>query len=169
MMKTVFMKPLVTLAVVLVFVLSGCSHTKKEIAETVPPEEGIEKAEVDEGVLEDLPVEVISNLSNIYFEFDKAVLSKEAIQELNEIGTWLLENPNTKIRIEGNCDERGTDEYNLALGERRARSAKNFLVSLGVASEKIITISFGEENPADPGQHEMAWAKNRRDEFNIVE
>ena len=77
MMKTVFMKPLVTLAVVLVFVLSGCSHTKKEIAESVPPEEGIEKAEVDEGVLEDLPVEVISNLSNIYFEFDKAVLSRK--------------------------------------------------------------------------------------------
>ena len=168
-MKTVLRETIVTIAVVLVFVLSGCSHTKKETAETVPPYEGIEKAEVNEGVVEDLPVEVIRNLSNIYFDFDKSVLSKGAIEELKGIGAWLLENPNTKIRIEGNCDERGTDEYNLALGERRAKSAKNFLVSLGVAPEKIITISFGEENPADPGHNEMAWAKNRRAEFNIVD
>jgi peptidoglycan-associated lipoprotein len=168
-MKTVLRETIVTIAVILVFVVGGCSHTKKDTSETAAvPEEGTEIVEIEEEVVE-LPVEVISNLSNIYFEFDKSVLSKGAIQELNEIGAWLLENPNTKIRIEGSCDERGTDEYNLALGERRARSAKNFLVSLGVAPEKIITISFGEENPADPGHNEMAWAKNRRDEFNIVE
>lgn len=169
MMKTVFMKPVVTGAVVLAFVFSGCTHTKKETAEMEPPEEAIEKAEVDEGALEELPVEVVSNLSNIYFDFDKSVLTSESIRELKTIGAWLLENPNTKIRIEGNCDERGADEYNLALGERRATSAKNFLVNLGVAPEKIITISFGEENPADPAHNETAWAKNRRDEFNIVD
>ena len=169
-MKTVLRETIVTIAVVLVFVAGGCSHTKKDTSgiAAVPGEE-TEMVEVDEDEVVEVPVEVISNLRNIYFEFDKSVLSKEAIEELNEIGAWLLENPNTKIRIEGNCDERGTDEYNLALGERRARSAKNFLVSLGVAPEKIITISFGEENPADPGHNEMAWAKNRRDEFNIVE
>ena len=168
-MKTVLRETIVTIAVILVFVVGGCSHTKKDTSETAAvPEEATEIVEIEEEVVE-VPVEVISNLSNIYFEFDKSVLSSEAIQELKEIGAWLLENPNTKIRIEGNCDERGTDEYNLALGERRARSAKNFLVSLGVASEKIITISFGEENPADPGHNEMAWAKNRRDEFNIVD
>ena len=168
-MKTVLRETIVTIAVILIFVVGGCSHTKKDTAETAAvPEEETEIVEIEEEVV-DLPVEVISNLSNIYFEFDKSVLSTEAIEELKEIGAWLLENPNTKIRIEGNCDERGTDEYNLALGERRARSAKNFLVSLGVASEKVITISFGEENPADPGHNEMAWAKNRRDEFNIVD
>jgi peptidoglycan-associated lipoprotein len=168
-MKTVLRETIVTIAVILVFVVGGCSHTKKDTSETAAvPGEGTEIVEIEEEVVE-VPVEVISNLSNIYFDFDKAVLSKGAIGELNEIGAWLLENPNTKIRIEGSCDERGTDEYNLALGERRARSAKNFLVSLGVPPEKIITISFGEENPADPGHNEMAWAKNRRDEFNIVE
>jgi len=166
-MKTVFKEQIVAIAVILVFVVSGCSHTKKETAAV--PEEETEVVEIVEEEVVEVPVEVISNLSNIYFGFDKSVLSREAIQELNEIGAWLLENPNTKIRIEGYCDERGTDEYNLALGERRARSAKNFLVNLGVAPAKIITISFGEENPADPGHNEMAWAKNRRDEFNIVD
>jgi peptidoglycan-associated lipoprotein len=169
-MKTVYRESIVTIAVILVFVVWGCSHTKKDTSETAAvPEEVVETVEVDEEEVVEVPVEVISNLSNIYFDFDKSVLSREAIEELKEIGAWLLENPNTKIRIEGNCDERGTDEYNLALGERRARSAKNFLVSLGVATEKIITISFGEENPADPGHNEMAWGKNRRDEFNIVD
>ena len=169
-MKTVYGESIVTIAVILVFVVGGCSHTKKDTSETAAvPEEVVETVEVDEEEVVEVPVEVISNLSNIYFDFDKSVLSREAIEELKEIGAWLLENPNTKIRIEGNCDDRGTDEYNLALGERRARSAKNFLVSLGVATEKIITISFGEENPADPGHNEMAWRKNRRDEFNIVD
>ena len=169
-MKTVFKEQIVAIAVILIFVLSGCSHTKKDIAETAAvPEEETEVVEIDEDILEEVPVEVISNLSNIYFDFDKSILSREAIQKLNEIGAWLLKNPNTKIRVEGNCDERGTDEYNLALGERRAKSAKNFLVNLGVAPENIITISFGEENPADPEHNEMAWAKNRRDEFNIVQ
>jgi peptidoglycan-associated lipoprotein len=169
-MKTVYRESIVTIAVILVFVVWGCSHTKKDTSETAAvPEEVVETVEVDEEEVVEVPVEVISNLSNIYFDFDKSVLSREAIEELKEIGAWLLENPNTKIRIEGNCDDRGTDEYNLALGERRARSAKNFLVSLGVATEKIITISFGEENPADPGHNEMAWRKNRRDEFNIVD
>jgi peptidoglycan-associated lipoprotein len=169
-MKTVFKEQIVAIAVILIFVLSGCSHTKKDTSETAAvPEEETEVVEIDEEEVVELPVEVISNLSNIYFDFDKSVLSRKAIQELNEIGAWLLKNPNTKIRIEGHCDERGTDEYNLALGERRAKSAKNFLVNLGVAPEKIITISFGEENPADPGHNEMAWAKNRRDEFNIVQ
>ncbi len=169
-MKTVFRELIVSIAVILVFVLWSCSHTKKDTLETAAvPEEGIESVEVIEDRLEELPVEVISNLSNIYFDFDSAVLQPEAKEELNKIGAWLTENQDTKIRIEGNCDERGTDEYNLALGERRAVSAKNYLVSLGISQKNIITISFGEENPADPGNNETAWAKNRRDEFNIVE
>ena len=169
-MKTVFKPQIVTIAITLVFVLWSCSHTTKETLETAEvPEGGIEIVEVDEDVLEELPVEVVSNLSNIYFEFDSAVLQVQAKEELQKIGAWLSQNPDTKIRIEGNCDERGTDEYNLALGERRAVAAKNYLISLGTPPKNIITISFGEENPSDPGHNEAAWAKNRRDEFNIVE
>jgi peptidoglycan-associated lipoprotein len=114
-------------------------------------------------------VEVVSNLSNIYFDFDSAVLQVQAKEELQKIGALLSQNPDTKIRIEGNCDERGSEEYNLALGERRAVAAKNYLVNLGISSRNIITISFGEEKPADSAHNEAAWAKNRRDEFNIVE
>ena len=169
-MKTVFRIPIVTVTVMLMFLLWSCAHTKKETVETAEvPEEGIESVEVDEDVLEELPVEVVSNLSNIYFDFDSAVLHVQAKEELQKIGAWLAQNPDTKIRIEGNCDERGTDEYNLALGERRAVAAKNYLVSSGISPKNIITISFGEENPADPGHNEAAWAKNRRDEFNVVE
>ena len=169
-MKTVLRTPIVTIAVTLVFVLLSCSHTKKEVMETAEvPEGGIESAEVGEDVFEELPVEVVSNLSNIYFDFDKSDLRAISKEELQKIASWLSQNPDTKIRIEGNCDERGTDEYNLALGERRAVAAKNYLVSLGISSKNIYTLSFGEENPADPGHNEAAWSKNRRDEFNIVE
>jgi peptidoglycan-associated lipoprotein len=167
-MKKVFKIPIIT--VVLVFLLSNCSHTKKETVETAEvPEEGIKSVGVDEGTLEELPVEVVSNLSNIYFDFDSAFLQVQAREDLQKIGAWLSQNPDTKIRIEGNCDERGSEEYNLALGERRAVAAKSYLANLGISPKNIITISFGEENPADPEHNEAAWAKNRRDEFNIVE
>ena len=155
---------------VALFLLAGCTYTKKETVEIAEvPREGIESVEVDEDMLEELPVEVVRNLSNIYFDFDSAALQVQAKQELQKISTWLSQNLDKTIRIEGNCDERGTEEYNLALGERRAVAAKNYLVSLGIPPKNITTISFGEEKPADPGHNEEAWAKNRRDEFNIVE
>ena len=169
-MKTVIRIPIIAIAVVLVFVLWNCSHTKKETVEMVEVAEvGIESVGVDEGTLEELPVDVVSNLSNIYFDFDSAFLQVQAREDLQKIGAWLFQNPDTKIRIEGNCDERGSEEYNLALGESRAVAAKSYLANLGISPKNIITISFGEENPADPEHNEAAWAKNRRDEFNIVE
>ena len=169
-MKTVFRELIVSIVLIMLIVLWSCSHTKKDTSETAAvSEEEIVSVEVVEDELEELPVEVISNLSNIYFDFDSAVLQAEAKEELKKIGSWLVENQETKIRIEGNCDERGTDEYNLALGERRAVSAKNYLVNIGISPKNIVTISFGEENPADPEHNETAWAKNRRNEFNIVE
>ena len=76
--------------------------------------------------------------------------------------------PKVKIQIEGHCDERGTAEYNLALGERRSNSAKKYLISLGVPEGRISTISYGKEKPLDPGHNEEAWAKNRRDHFIIL-
>ncbi len=103
--------------------------------------------------------------SNIYFDFDKAVLRPEAKDNLKEKSDWLQDNPSFSITIEGHCDERGTSEYNLALGERRAHSAKMYLSALGIAENRIKTISYGEERPADPQHNEEAWALNRRDEF----
>ena len=78
-----------------------------------------------------------------------------------------MNNPQKEVVIEGHCDERGTEEYNIALGERRANSAKKYLINLGVNPSQLSTISFGEEKPADPGHNEEAWAKNRRDEFVV--
>jgi peptidoglycan-associated lipoprotein len=103
----------------------------------------------------------------IYFDFDKSVLKLEAQSLLKKKAEWLKANPSTKLLIEGNCDERGTAEYNLALGERRAESAKKYLVDLGVDAKRISTISYGEERAMDPRHNEEAWAKNRNDGFVI--
>lgn len=106
-------------------------------------------------------------ISNIYFAFDDFSLSEEAKRTLLEDAAWLLNNPQEEVVIEGHCDERGTAEYNIALGERRANSAKRYLINLGVKPGQLSTISYGEEKPADPGHDEEAWAKNRRAEFVI--
>ena len=104
---------------------------------------------------------------DIHFEFDSAVLTPDAQEILNAKAEWLQNNPNVKSTVEGHCDDRGTLEYNLALGERRASSAKSFLIDLGIPASRLITISYGEERPVDPGQNEAAWAKNRRCHLTI--
>ncbi len=108
-------------------------------------------------------------LGKIYFDFDSYVLSQTARDTLAMNAEYLLKkNPAVKIQIEGNCDERGSDEYNLALGEKRAKSALNYLITLGVPAARLSFISYGKEKPADPGHDDAAWAKNRRDEFVVV-
>jgi len=102
---------------------------------------------------------------NIYFEFDKHALSAESRQTLTDIAAYLKENTDVRLMIEGHCDERGTNEYNLALGDRRANAARDFLITLGVDPVRIETISYGEEKPEDPRKTEEVWAKNRRDQF----
>lgn len=109
-----------------------------------------------------------SALATVYFDFDSAVLTQASRDILDKNAGILQKNDTMKIKIEGNCDERGSDEYNLALGERRAKSAMNYLVTLGVKPDRLSIISYGEEKPADPGHDEAAWAKNRRDEFVTV-
>ena len=99
----------------------------------------------------------------VYFDFDKYDLSPEARAQLEKQAGWLKQYANITVTVEGNCDERGTREYNLALGERRATSAKNYLVALGIDPNRIQTISYGKERPAVPGSDEAAWAQNRRD------
>ena len=104
---------------------------------------------------------------DILFEFDSAKLSDEAQQILRNKAGWLRENPRAQVIIEGHCDERGTNEYNLALGDRRAFSAKSFLVDLGIDESRLTTVSYGEERPLDPRSVEDAWTKNRRAHFVI--
>jgi peptidoglycan-associated lipoprotein len=104
---------------------------------------------------------------DIHFEFDSSTLTPEAQLTLKKKAEWLQNNPEATSTIEGNCDERGTSEYNLALGDRRATSTKNFLVDLGISASRLTTISYGEERPIDPGHNEAAWAKNRRCHFAI--
>jgi len=104
---------------------------------------------------------------DIFFEFDSAVLLAEAQAILRKKAEWLINDAEATATIEGHCDERGTNEYNLALGERRAESAKTFLMDLGVEGSRLSCISYGEERPVDPGHNEEAWAKNRRGHFTI--
>jgi len=106
-----------------------------------------------------------SLLKNIHFGFDRYDLTPKAREILSQNAELLLQHSRVTIQIEGHADERGTIEYNLALGERRSSSAKQYLVSLGVAPNRIGTISYGEEMPIDPRQNEEAWAKNRRAHF----
>ena len=105
---------------------------------------------------------------NIYFAFDKSDLTGESKATLKKKADWLKANSGLSVRIAGHCDERGTNEYNLALGERRAHAAKKFIMALGISGNRISTISYGEERPADPAHNEGAWAKNRRDEFALI-
>jgi peptidoglycan-associated lipoprotein len=102
---------------------------------------------------------------DIYFDFDRSDLKPETQEILKGKAEWLRNNSGESVIIEGHCDERGTNEYNLALGDRRAQSAKNFLKDLGIAKSRLTTISYGEERPADPRQNEDAWSKNRRAHF----
>ena len=104
----------------------------------------------------------------IYFDFDKDDIRDDQRATLDAKVPILNANPNARIRIGGHCDDRGSDEYNLALGQRRSASAKRYLVSRGIAESRIETVSFGKERPAVQGENEDAWAKNRRDEFEII-
>lgn len=106
-------------------------------------------------------------LDKIYFAFDSAALSEEARTALTRGAEFMKENAAAKIRVEGHCDERGSDEYNLALGEKRAKAAMNYLVTLGIPAGRLSVISYGKEKPAAAGHDESAWSLNRRDELMI--
>lgn len=107
-----------------------------------------------------------AQLETVYFNYDSHVLSPEALQTLDRNAILLRQEPGLTITIEGHCDERGSDEYNLALGEQRAAAVKNYLVTVGLPAARLTSISFGEERPAVTGNDEAAWSKNRRVAFN---
>jgi peptidoglycan-associated lipoprotein len=102
-----------------------------------------------------------------YFNFDDASLTSGTRLILKKKVTWLRENPDATVMIEGHCDERGTEEYNIALGQRRAQSVKMFLINAGISVSRLSTVSYGEERPVDFGNNESAWSKNRRAHFKI--
>ncbi len=104
---------------------------------------------------------------NVQFDYDSSVLSSDAKRILQDKAAYLTKHQGLSITVQGHCDERGTTEYNLGLGERRAVAVKNYLKDLGISSSRISTVSYGEENPLDPASTPAAWAKNRRAQFVI--
>jgi peptidoglycan-associated lipoprotein len=107
-----------------------------------------------------------ADLQVVHFEFDKSQITEEARVVLEGNAEIIKQNPGAIIQIEGHCDERGTNDYNLALGQRRAKATRDYLINLGVDPSVLVTISYGEEQPVDPRHNEEAWAKNRRAQFN---
>ncbi len=108
-----------------------------------------------------------SPLKNVQFDYDRALLTDEAKRTLNENAAWLKTNARARVIVEGHCDERGTNEYNLALGERRAKAVRDYLVAAGIEGGRLRTISYGKERPLDPGHDEAAWRVNRRAQFTL--
>ena len=145
----------------------GLPPPPQPVSEPVPvPPEPVAEDAIGSKSLDDLNRD--SPLKPLFFELDKADVSSEGQQILQANASILKKYPAWQITVEGHCDERGTAEYNLALGERRALAAKNYLVSLGIPADKIRVVSYGKEFPFDPGHDEGAWAKNRRAHFVIT-
>ncbi|MCL1979863.1 MAG: peptidoglycan-associated lipoprotein Pal [Proteobacteria bacterium] len=147
--------------------LSGCSKKSETAAqggtEGAGATESLESP--DTGIMEG---RTSGPMVPVYFEFDSSKIAGDQVKRIETNADFLKNNPDINIRIEGNCDPRGTQEYNLALGERRAQSAKAYLLSLGVKANRLTTISFGEEKLLLFGHDEISYAQNRRDDFVIV-
>jgi peptidoglycan-associated lipoprotein len=116
--------------------------------------------------IESLVFESAEGVRTIYFDYDSYSLRPDALETLRHNAEVLKQYPTVYVQIEGHCDERGTQDYNLALGEKRALATRDHLIRLGISGDRLITISYGEEAPVDMGHTEAAWARNRRCEFN---
>ena len=151
---------LAALLVMPVLVLSSCAS--KQVKEQVGPTE----AELSQ---QQLAAEAKRKFENelIHFDFDKYNIRPDAQSILTDKADYLRSNPNYNVQIDGHCDNRGTEAYNLALGDRRAKSSKRYLESLGVDGSRMSTFSYGEDRPLDPANNETAWALNRRCEFTL--
>ena len=104
----------------------------------------------------------------VYFDYDKSTVRSSEHSKVESVAAFLKSEPKAQLRIEGNCDERGTEEYNRALGERRALAVREYLLTLGISADRVTTLSFGEDKPASPGHDEAAWSQNRRGEFVVL-
>jgi peptidoglycan-associated lipoprotein len=169
---------LVGMFIVVIFALTiftGCAEKKAVVTEGTAQEEAAPAQSAATTKEQSVKVEPAAApetaetmVKDIFFEFDKSNISPDAREILKANADFLLKNGNSKVVIEGHCDERGTAEYNMALGQRRAQETKNYLVNLGIKEPRIKTISYGEERPFDPGHNEDAWAKNRRAHFVVT-
>lgn len=156
----------------LALVAAGCSGRTKTGTDGVV--EATPLTNQTDGAVESAPMSFdpqgsdsgkISGLVTVLFDYDKANLSAASKKKLQQNGDWIKANPNAKVQIEGHCDARGSIEYNLALGERRANAVRAYLVSLGINKDRLTTISYGKEKPVVAGESEAAMAKNRRANF----
>jgi peptidoglycan-associated lipoprotein len=185
----------IALLVVLALAAVGC-RTKKTpapvtappvVTETAPPvvappptrvEPPVDFVKPEPAVTEEVLPSDIDELNRVaqqrgyiqdaFFAFDESTLSADAQSALTNSANWLKKNSSYGLLIEGHCDERGTEQYNLALGDRRANTAKEYLQTLGIDASRLRTVSYGEERPFDAGHDESAWAKNRRDHLVII-
>lgn len=157
--------------------LAACETTPEEAAATrgageavAPPRAAAPMAREEMAAMPAIPeptpgtqAELVANVGDrVFFDFDKYDIRPDARVRLESQAGWLKKNPDVTVTIEGHCDERGTREYNLALGERRANAVKNYLVALGIDPNRLSTISYGKERPAVEGSNEYAWSQNRR-------
>ncbi len=154
-------------------VYGGCAKKVPPTTQAIAVEE--EPVVVEETIPEEVPVveeepiarQPAARLRPIFFDFDRSAIRTDARQILEENARWFRSNPGVRVKIEGHCDERGTTEYNLALGQRRAEATKRVLAAMGVDDSRISTISYGEERPTCRESHEGCWQNNRRSEFTV--
>ena len=135
------------------------------VAQPAAPAEMKEEPAAKPAIKEETMEHAAAGLQPIYFDFDRSFVRNDARAVMAANAEWLKANPKVKVKIEGNCDERGTKEYNQALGQRRAASAKKYLVDMGISAKRISLISYGKEKPVCGEDSEACWQKNRRDDF----
>ncbi len=177
---------ILSLAIILVFSFAvSCKKKPKEVPPPPPPQaqeqpkiEKVEPPVVQEPQLTEEELFLQKSLDQInrekplgtvYFDYDKSLIRDDAKATLDTNASWLKRFRTVKILIEGHCDERGTEEYNLALGEKRAKSAQDYLLSMGIGSDRMKIISYGKSQPINPGHDEAAWQMNRRAQFIVIE
>ena len=162
------------ISIFIVFFVAACATKPKDSADSsgsgstssssdVSSEEGTITETDGSGIVSGSQEDLIVNVGDrVFFGYDSSDLDSDALELLQDQVAWLKQNSNVSVTIEGHCDERGTREYNLALGEKRAQSVKNYLIGLGISPDRVSTISYGKERPAVVGSNDGAWAQNRR-------
>jgi len=147
-------------ALAAISLLAACSHPAQQ--NTASSGTGIVAPQAPVGIPGGTQEDLVANVGDrVFYEFNQSALTDEAQATLNKQAAWLARYPNVRVQVAGNCDDRGTEEFNLALGNRRANAARDFLVAKGVSTDRITTISYGKDRPTALGDNEQAWAQNR--------
>jgi len=172
MKKNIILLGMFIVVVFALTIFTGCAEKKAVVTEGTAQEQATPAQSAATTKEQSAKVEPAATaetaVKDIFFEFDKSNIGPDAREILKANADFLLKNGNSKVVIEGHCDERGTAEYNMALGQSRAQETKKYLVNLGIKEPRIKTISYGEERPLDPGHNEDAWARNRRAHFAVT-